>query len=67
MPSGSNNMDNKSDCQLLIMQAHIESNKQDSYDKIKKLTVDLTGMIASMMDQIKISKSSPDKKDSPKA
>ena len=49
------------------MQATIESNKQDSDDKMKKLTSDLTGMIASMMDQIKMSKSSPDKKDSPKA
>ena len=67
MPNGRNKMDNNSDYQLLIMQATIESNNQYSDDKIKKLTADLTGIIASMMDQIKISKSSPDKKDSPKA
>ena len=34
---------------------------------MKKLTEYLTGMIASIMDQIKISTSSPYKKDSPKA
>ena len=56
-------MDNKSDYQLLLMQATFESNKQDSDENMKKLTTDLTGMIASMMDQIKFSKSSPDKKD----
>ena len=60
-------MDNNSDYQLLIMQATIESNNQYSDGKIKNLTADLTGIIASMMNQIKISKSSPDKKDSPKA
>ena len=59
-------MDNKSDYQLLIMQATVESNKQDYDEKIKKLTADLTGMIASMMGQIKTSKTSPDKKYSPK-
>ena len=67
MPSGRNKMDNKSDFQLLIIQATIESNKQDSNEKTKKLTADLTGMIASMMDQINMSKYSPYKKDSPKA
>ena len=34
---------------------------------MKNLTEYLTGMITSMLDQIKISKSSPDQKDSPKA
>ena len=34
---------------------------------MKNLTADLTLMIASMMDQIKISKASPDNKGSPKA
>ena len=34
--------------------------------KMKKLTEDITSTIASMMDQIKISKSLTDKKDSPK-
>ena len=66
MPSGRNKMDNKSDYQLLIMQATIESNNKYSDDKIKKLTAYLTWMITSMMDQIKISKSSLDKKYSPK-
>ena len=43
----------------------IESNRQDSDEKTKKLTEDLTSMIASMMDHIKESISSPNKKDSP--
>ena len=60
-------MDNKSDDQLLIMQATIEASRQDSDMKMKKLTEDITATIASMMDQIKNSKSSPDKKGSPKA
>ena len=45
------------------MQARIESNKQDSDEKIKKLTGDITAMITSMMDQIKMSKPSLDQKD----
>ena len=45
-------MDNKSDNQLLIMQATIEPNKQDYCDKMKNLTAYLTGMITSMMDHI---------------
>ena len=36
-------------------------------EKMNNLIEDLTEMISSMMDQIKMSKSSPDKKDSPKA
>ena len=59
-------MDNKSYYQLFIMQAKIYANRKYSDDKMKNLTEDLTVIIASMMDQIKISKSSPDKKDSPK-
>ena len=58
MPSGQKNMDNKSDDQLLMMQARIEGNNQDSDEKMKNLTQYFTGMIASIMDQIKISKSS---------
>ena len=49
------------------MQDTIESNKQDSDEKMKNLTEYLTWMIASMMDEIKILLSSPDKKYSPKA
>ena len=60
-------MDKKSDDQLLITKATIEANRQDSDEKIKKLTEDLTEMITSMTDQIKISRSSLDKKDSTKA
>ena len=60
-------MDNKSYDQLLIMKPTIYSNKQYYYEKIKNLTEELTSMIASMMYQIKISKYSPDRKDSPKA
>ena len=56
-------MDNKSDYQLLIMKDSIEYNNQDSNENMKNLTADLTGMIASIMDKIKISKTSPDKKD----
>ena len=67
MSSGKNNMDNKSYEQLLIIQATIDSNMQDCYEKMKNLTADVTAMITSIMDHIKISKYSPDKKDSPKA
>ena len=47
-------MDNKSNDQLLIMQATIETNRQDSYEKMKNITEELTGIISPMMDQIKI-------------
>ena len=53
MPSGRKNMDNKSDDQLLIMQATIESKRQDFDERIKKITEHPTEMITSMMDQIK--------------
>ena len=66
MPWGRNKIYNKSDYQLLIMQARIEFNRQYSDEKIKNLTEDLTAMIASIMYQINIYKYSPDKKDSPK-
>ena len=56
-------MNNKSDDQLLTMQATIETNRQDSDDKMKKLTEDLTEMITLMMDQIQIYTNPPDKKD----
>ena len=59
-------MDNISYDQLLIMQAEIESNRKDSYEKNKNLTEDLTEIIVSTTDQIKIYKSSPENKDSPK-
>ena len=59
-------MDNKSDDQLLTIQANIYNNSQDSDEKTKKLTAYTTAMIASMMDEIKFYKSSPDIKDSPK-
>ena len=49
------------------MQATIESNRQDSDEIKNKSTVDLTEIITSMMDQIKIYKYSPEKKDSPKS
>ena len=42
-------MGNNSDDQLLIPKSTIESNKQYSDDKMKKLTQDPTRMIASMM------------------
>ena len=58
-------MDNKSYDQLLIMQSMIDTNRKNSDEKIKKLTEYPTAMITSMMDQIKMLKSSPDKKDSP--
>ena len=59
-------MDNKSGDQLLIIQDTIEANRKDYDEKTKKITEYLTAMITSMMDYIKISKSSPDKKDSSK-
>ena len=49
-------MDNKSDDKLLIMQDTIESNNQDYDEKMNNFTEDLTAMIISMMDQIKIPK-----------
>ena len=60
-------MENKSDEQLLIMQSTIESIRKYYDEKAKNLTEKLTSTISSIMDQIKISKSSPEKKDSPKA
>ena len=48
------------------MQATNDANRQDSTEKMKNLTEDLTAIIASIMDQMKISKLSPYKKDSPK-
>ena len=38
MPSGQNKIDNKSDDQLLIMQATIEANRKDYGEKTNKLT-----------------------------
>ena len=69
-------MDNKSDEQFIIMQAAIESNKQDMKpnkqdyeEKIMKLTEDFKEMLASSMtsisDQINYFKSLPTQKDSP--
>ena len=46
MTNGRNKMDNKSNYQLLIMQATIEANRQDYDKKTKNLTEDLTAMIA---------------------
>ena len=60
-------MDNNPDDQLLTMQATIEANMKYYNEKMKKLTEYLTARITSMMDKIKTSKYSPDKKDSPKA
>ena len=54
MSSGENKTGNKSNDQLCIMQATIDANRQDSDEKMKNLTEDLTSMIVSMMDQIKI-------------
>ena len=49
------------------MRAAIESKRENFEDKMKNITEYLTEMIASIMDKIKISKSSPEKKDSPKS
>ena len=49
------------------MQDTIESSRKYSDNKIKKLTEDLTAIITSTMDQIKIPKSSPNNKDQTKA
>ena len=48
------------------MQANIEANRKEYGEKTKKLTEYLTEMFASMMDKIKIPKSSLDNNDSPK-
>ena len=60
-------MDNNPDDQLLTMQATIEDNRKYYEEKMKKLTKYPTEMITSIMDNIKTSKYSPDKKDSPKS
>ena len=49
------------------MQATIEANRQYYDEKMMNLIEELTEIITSMMDQIKISESSPDKKDTTKA
>ena len=67
IPSGKKNMNNKSDEKLLIMQATTEANRHDSDEKMNNLTEDFTAMITSIMDQIKMSKSSVDNEYSPKA
>ena len=66
MPSGRNNMYNKSDDQFLAIKATIECSRQDYDDKIKKVTEDLTAIITSMMDQIKTLKYSQENKYQPK-
>ena len=58
-------MDNKSDDQFLVVQYMIDANSQDYDEETKKLTEYLTGMIASLMDQIKTSKHSPEKRGIP--
>ena len=45
------------------MKTKIEANRQDSDEKMKNLTEDPTSKVTPIMNQIKISKSSPDKKD----
>ena len=44
-------MDNDTYNQLLVTKANIEARRQDSDEKMKKLTEKLTAIIASMMDQ----------------
>ena len=64
-----NNVDNKLDDHFLIMQSRIDSNSQDSDEKMKKqdTKIDkLTKMVEKIMDQIKFSNSLPDKLDPPK-
>ena len=58
-------MNNNSDEQLLITQATIEANRKENDEKMNNLTEDLTEMITSMTDHIKIYKYSPDQKYSP--
>ena len=55
--------------QFLIMQATIDSNRQDSYEKMNKQDskIDkLTEMVENIMDQIQTSNYSPDNMDEPK-
>ena len=77
MPKLSNNMDNKSYEQFIIIQSTIEANKQEiKYNKqyydekmmklIKYFKAMLSSTITSMMDHINMSKSSPPQKNSPK-
>ena len=68
--SEQNNIYNKSYGQLLIIQANIDSNRQDHDEKMKKQYSkfdNITEMIKKMMDHIQVSNSLPYKMDSPKA
>ena len=64
-------MENESDEQFIIMQAPIESNKQDmksgkkySDEKIIKFPEEFKAILAEITDQINTLKSSPNQKDS---
>ena len=59
-------MDTNSDEQLLIIQSKVESNNQETDEKLTKLTEDIamiTSTLTSMMDHTNNSKSSPSQKD----
>ena len=69
MKKVSNSMDNQSYEQFIIMQATIESNKQeikinkqDSDEKMTKFIEDFKAILGSITDQIKTLKSSPNQK-----
>ena len=74
MKKVSNSMDNQSYEQFIIMQATIESNKQeikinkqDSDEKMTKFIEDFKAILGSITDQIKTLKSSPNQKGWPKS
>ena len=67
MPIVQNNMDNNADDQLLSMQATIGDSRKYYDDTMKNLTVNLMAMFKSIINQIKISKSSQEKRYSQKS
>ena len=56
-------MENKSEDQFILMKEEIENNKQDMKAEMKDIKETLKTLTAFMMDQAKISKSSPAQKD----
>ena len=57
-------MENKSEEQLILMQATIENNKQEMKAEMKSITETLKVFTKFMMDQTNIPKSSPTPKES---
>ena len=60
MPKGSNKTENNYDYQFILTKEEIENNKQEMKAELKDIKETLKTFTEFMMDQINISKSSPD-------